>query len=62
MAIRQYQVGLLHGREGQRFLEHRKGRCYDSANAQRSYSNGYADGQRERRMKAEQKLAEKKES
>lgn len=62
MAIRQYQVGLQHGQEGKGFLEHRNGRCYDSANAQRSYSNGYADGQRERMKKAEQKLAEKKES
>ena len=58
MAIRQYQVGLQHGREGKRFLEHRKGRIYDSANAQRSYSNGYADGQRERVTKVES--AEKK--
>lgn len=59
MAVRQYAVGLQHGREGKRYLEHRNGRCYDSANAQRSYSHGYADGQRERVAKAES--AEKKE-
>jgi hypothetical protein len=62
MAIRQYEVGMQHGREGRRFLEHRKGRVYDSANAQRSYYNGYYAGQRERRMKAELESAEGKKS
>lgn len=49
MGVRQYQLGKKHGREGVRALAHRKGKAYDSDQAQRSYIRGYSDGWSARR-------------
>lgn len=48
MAVRQYQLGLKHGREGVRYMAHRLCRNYDSRRAQESYLQGYKKGSAER--------------
>ena len=48
MGLRQYNLGLKHGREGIRHMAHRSGRRYNGQRANESYTQGYKKGYTER--------------
>jgi hypothetical protein len=48
MGLRQYNLGIKHGREGIRAMAHRNCRQYDSRSANESYIQGYKVGAAER--------------
>ena len=49
MGVVQYKLGFAHGRNGVRSMAHRKGKRYDSEQANKSYHAGYLHGAKERR-------------
>lgn len=51
MSAASYRVGFRAGYRGHQALKHRKGKPYNSGQAQKGYDLGYSDGCKVRRIK-----------